>query len=123
MDVNIALVGGRLALPPDLERLPDGSVRARLLVHVRSERRSRFDVLPVVVPPDVGAVDLESVEAGTEVLVAGPLMRWCSGQPWEPVGRMELVAEALRFPEIENELSHCTAHPHQEPDSAAGRRS
>ena len=120
MDVNIALVAGRLAVAPDLERLSDGSVRARLLVHVRSERRSRFDVLPVVVPPDVAPIALESVQAGSEVLVAGPLMRWCPGEPWEPVRRVELVAEALRFPELESERCPSAVLPEDAPRGSPG---
>lgn len=101
MDVNIALINGRLALEPDFERLADGTVRGRLLVLVRSERRKRFDVLPVVVPPDIVSGLLETASGGTEISVAGSLMRRCSHDPWEAIGRVELVAEAIRFPDCE----------------------
>ncbi len=102
MDVNLALISGRLALPPDLDLLPDGSQRARMLVCVRSERRRRFDVLPVVVPPEIHSDVLERAPAGARVLVAGSLMRWCSPGGSAPPGRIEVIASALRFPEIED---------------------
>lgn len=102
MDVNLTLVSGRLALPPDLELQPDGSQRTRLLVLVRSEWRTRFDVLPVVVPPELHSDALTSANGGARVSVAGPLMRRCSPNPWEPPGRVEIIAAAIRFPDLED---------------------
>ena len=102
MELNLALVSGRLAVPPDLEYLPDGSQRARLLVCVRSERRRRFDVLPVTVPAEIHSQALSMATGGTKVWVAGQLMRRCSPNPWEPPGRIELIAVALRFPDLED---------------------
>ena len=101
MDLNIALVSGRLALAPDLERLPDGSQRARLLVCVHPEGRDRFDVLPVVVPPELHSATLETAHGGARVFVAGPLMRRCSVDPWDHPGRVELVADAISFPDLD----------------------
>ena len=104
MDLNIALVSGRLALAPDLERLPDGSQRARLLVCVHPEGRDRFDVLPVVVPPELHSAALETAQCGSRVFVAGPLMRRCSADPWDRPGRVELVADAISFPDLDGLL-------------------
>lgn len=101
MDLNIALVSGRLALAPDLERLPDGSRRMRLLVCVHPEGRDRFDVLPVVVPPELHSVALETASGGSRVFVAGPLMRRCPADPWDPPGRVEIIADAVTFPDLE----------------------
>ena len=101
MNVNLALVSGRLALPPDLELLPDGSQRARLLVIVRPEGRSRFDVVPVVVPAGINPDGLTAATGGSTVFVAGPLMRRCSLDPRDPPGRIELIADAISFPDLE----------------------
>lgn len=100
MDVNLTVVRGRLALRPDFELLADGSQRARLLVCVHSERRSRFDVLPVVVPPEIYTDVLTSVSGGARVFVAGHLMRGFSPDPWDPPGRIEIIATAIRFPDL-----------------------
>lgn len=107
MDVNLALVSGRLALPPDLEILPDGSQRARLLVIVRPEGRGRFDVVPVVVPAGIDADGLAAATGGSKVFVAGPLMRRCSLDPREPPGRIELIADAISFPDLEHADRPC----------------
>ncbi len=101
MDLNLALVSGRLALAPDLEWLPDGSQRVRLLVCVHPEGRDRFDVLPVVVPPEVHSDTLRAAPEGSRVFVAGPLMRRCSPDSWDPPGRIELIADAISFPDLE----------------------
>lgn len=106
MDVNLALVSGRLAVPPDLELLSDGSRRAHLLVHVRSERRGRFDVLPVSVPADVHTERLASSPSGARIFVAGPLMRRCS--PHAPPGRIEVIAAAIGFPDLDGSELRCT---------------
>ena len=101
MDVNLALLGGRLALPPYVELQPDGSRSAHLLVYVRSDWRNRCDVVPVVVPEEVGLDALDGLRRGTPIGVAGPLMRRCSRDPWEPTGRIEVVADSIRLPDIE----------------------
>ena len=100
--MNLALIDGRLALPPDVELLPDGSQRTRLLVCVRSERRRRFDVLPVVVPPEIHSDALTAAPSGARVFVAGPLMRRCSPHPWDSPGLIEIIAAAIRFPDLED---------------------
>jgi single-strand DNA-binding protein len=66
MDLNMVVLNGRLAAPPEHRVLESGSRMARLLVAVRSEEpHSRLDILPVVwwepeeefvaAPPDVGS--------------------------------------------------------------------
>ena len=101
MDVNLVFVGGRLAVPADLEWLPDGSRRGRLLVCVRSERRSRFDVLRVIVPPDVWSDSLATAQGGARVWVVGHLMRRYSQDPCELTGLIEVIAAAITFPDLE----------------------
>lgn len=96
MDVNLTMLKGRLALPPLVEYASDGSRQARMLVVVRSDRRYRFDVLPVVASgPEVALID-ETCPSGTAVNVAGSLMRRCS--PGD-AGRIEIMADAIIFPD------------------------
>ncbi len=101
MDCNLALVGGRLAVPPHIEERSDGSRSAHLLVHVRSERRQRFDVVPVVVPEHVGAIAVDDLVTGSEVYVAGRLIRRSSWNFWEPSERIEVVADSIRLADVE----------------------
>jgi hypothetical protein len=98
-DVNLALISGLLALPADLERLPDGSQRARLLVVVHSECPKRFDVVPVLVPPEICSGALEAALDGARVRIAGSLMRRVSVDPWEPASRIEVIAAAISLPD------------------------
>jgi hypothetical protein len=111
MDVNLALVSGRLALAPDFEWLPDGSRRARLLVCVHPMGRGRFDVLPVVVPAELHSEALKSAHGGTRVFVAGPLMRRCSFDFWEEPSRIELIADAISFPDLESHVDRPPSQP------------
>ncbi len=104
MDINLALLSGRLALPPTLEAQPDGSRHARLLVYLRS--RGRFDVVPIVVPDPVGTLATEPIGAGTRIYISGALTRQCSGDIERRPRRIEVLAEAYELPDVEDETAH-----------------
>lgn len=95
MDVNLSLVSGRLALPPLVEHQPDGSVLARMLVLVRSQRRSRLDVVPVTMANPPSELLAPGIGAGTGVYLAGGLMRRCAADVLSTSTRLELVADSL----------------------------
>lgn len=97
MDVNLTMLKGRLAVPPLVEYTADGAKQTRMLVLVRSDRRYRFDVLPVVSAGPGAAMVEESLPSGTTVVVSGSLMRRCS--PGHPA-RIEVVADAIGFPDV-----------------------
>lgn len=95
MDINLSMVSGRLALAPLVEHQSDGAVLARMLVLVRSPRRSRVDVVPVTManpPPELLA---EGIGSGTGVYLAGGLMRRCAADVLSTSTRLELVADSL----------------------------
>jgi hypothetical protein len=102
MDINLTLLSGRLAVPPMVETQPDGSKNARLLVYLRSQRRNRFDVIPVVVPEPVGSLATKDLGAGTSIYVSGALMRVCSPEGGGASTRIEVVADAYRLPDDED---------------------
>jgi hypothetical protein len=104
MDINLALLRGRLALPPMVEAQPDGSRHARLLVYLRS--RGRFDVIPIVVPDPVGQLATESLGAGTRIHVAGALSRQFAHDAELGATRIEVVAEAYELPDVEDSTSY-----------------
>lgn len=102
MDLNLVVVSGRLAAPPEVRQFESGSRLARYLVTVRSEEpRRRVDVLPVTIwNPDDELVDADPAP-GTRVWAAGSVQRrfWSGAEGRR--SRLELVADqvCLREPE------------------------
>lgn len=96
MDLNLVVVSGRLAAPPEVRQFESGSRLARYLVTVRTEEpRRRVDVLPVTLwdPPDE-LVDADPLP-GTRVWVAGAIQRrFWSGSEGRRSG-IELVADQV----------------------------
>jgi single-stranded DNA-binding protein len=94
MDLNLIVLSGRLAAPPELRTFDSGSRLARYLVTCRTyEPRRRIDVLPVTLwePPE----ELLEAEAGTSLWMAGTAQR----RFWEGDdgrrSRLEIVAEEV----------------------------
>lgn len=90
MDLNLVVLGGRLAAPPELRVFDSGMRLMRYLVAVRSERR--MDVLPVTLwNPSDAHVETMDV-AGDRVWVAGSVQR----RFWDGTdgrrSRLEIVA-------------------------------
>jgi single-stranded DNA-binding protein len=96
MDLNLVVVSGRLAAPPEIRQFESGARLARYLVTVRSEEPARrVDVLPVTLwDPDDALVDAQP-EPGTRVWVAGSVQRrFWSGSDGRR-SRIELVADQV----------------------------
>jgi single-strand DNA-binding protein len=96
MDVNLMVLCGRLAAPPELRTFESGSRLVRYLVTTRTESpRRRVDVLPVTLwdPPDT--LLAEDAVPGRRIWVAGAVQR----RFWEATegrrSRIEIVAEAV----------------------------
>src|SRR3989304_158102 len=72
MDLNLVVLAGRLAAPPDIRQFGSGSRLARYLVTVRTEEPTRrVDVVPVTLwDPDDALVDADPAP-GTRVWGAG----------------------------------------------------
>jgi single-stranded DNA-binding protein len=94
VDLNMVILSGRLATPPELRVFESGSRLVRYLVTVRSdEPRRRVDVLPVTVwNPDEEAMDPEPTP-GRRIWLAGSVQRrfWDGEQGRR--SRLEIVAE------------------------------
>jgi len=94
-DLNLVVVRGRLAAPPEVRPADPGPPTLRLLVVVRAEVPApRIDVLPVVVadpPPDLSAAG-----AGSPVWVVGSAQRRFVDGPDGARSRIEVVADEVR---------------------------
>ena len=97
-DLNLVVLSGRLAAPPEVREFASGNRLARFLLTVRTEMPTkRVDVLPVTLwdPPDrlIGA----SLVPGGRLWASGALQRrfWTTGDGRR--SRIEILAEQV-FP-------------------------
>lgn len=76
MDLNLVVLAGRLAAPPEFRKFEFGDSLVRYLVTVRSEEpRQRVDVVPVTLwNPDEAALRA-SAQPGMRLWVAGGIQR------------------------------------------------
>jgi single-stranded DNA-binding protein len=96
MDLNLVVVSGRLAAPPELRQFESGARLARYLVTVRLEEPTRrVDVLPVTLwDPDAELLDADPAP-GARVWAVGSLQRrfWSATEGRR--SRLELVADQV----------------------------
>ena len=105
MDLNLVVLAGRLAAPPEIRLFEGGRRLARYLVTVRSiEPHRRVDVVPVVLwdPPDA-LVDA-APDPGIGVWVAGAVQRRFWSGPEGRRSRLEVVAEQVCLREPAEEV-------------------
>ena len=103
MDLNLVVLSGRLAAPPELRTFDSGARLVRYLVTCRStEPRRRVDVLPVTLwdPPAPG--ELADMTPGTPLWVAGTAQRRFWSEEEGRRSRLEIVADQVcrRPPEL-----------------------
>jgi single-stranded DNA-binding protein len=100
MDLNLVVLSGRLAAPPDIRQFEQGTRLVRYLITVRTEvPRHRVDVVPVVLwDPSDELIDAEPAP-GRRLWAAGSVQRRFSTGPEGRRSRLEVVAEqvCLRF--------------------------
>ncbi len=101
MDMNLVVVAGKLAAPPELREFESGSRLLRSLVTVRSQApRRRVDVLPVTLWDPPSDHELIDAPVGKGVWVVGSIQRrFWSGEDGRR-SRLELVAHAHRTEEL-----------------------
>ena len=93
MDLNLVVLGGKLAAPPELREFESGSRLLRSLITTRTTApRRRVDVLPVTLwdpPPDHDLVD---APVGSDVWIVGSVQRrfWSGAEGRH--SRLEIVA-------------------------------
>ena len=106
MDMNVVVLSGRLAAPPELRAFESGSRLLRSLVTVRSNSpRRRVDVVPVTLWDPARDHEVIEAAAGKNVWVVGTVQRrfWSSGD--ERQSRLEVVAHHI---EVEANGADCS---------------
>ena len=100
MDLNIVVMGGRLAAAPEVRILHGGATLVRYLVTIRSETpRRRIDVVPVVLwDADEKAAALER---GDGVWVTGSVQRRFWSDDQNRRSRIEVVAHHIQKSEAD----------------------
>jgi len=101
MDLNLIVLCGRLAVPPEIKVFESGTRLIRYLVTVRSEEpRRRVDVIPVSMwdPPQ----DLieEAPETGQRIWACGSVQRRFWEAPDGRRSRIEVVAEQVTIKDV-----------------------
>lgn len=96
MDLNLVVLAGRLAAPPEIRQFESGTRLVRYLVTVRTEEPvRRVDVVPVTLwDPADELVDADPTP-GTRVWVAGSVQRrfWSATEGRR--SRLEVVADQV----------------------------
>lgn len=96
MDLNLVVLSGRLAAPPEIRQFESGSRLARYLVTVRSEEPvKRVDVVPVTLwDPPAELLDADPAP-GTRLWVVGSVQRrfWSAEEGRR--SRLEIVADQV----------------------------
>jgi single-stranded DNA-binding protein len=107
MDVNLFVVAGKVAAPPEIREYDSGSTMVRVLVTTRTDTpRRRVDVVPIVrwMDDDRDRVDrLRDLRVGQHVWVTGSIQRrfWQSQDGRS--SRLEVVAAHIETRDIEGE--------------------
>ncbi len=96
MDLNLVVLAGRLAAPPEIRQFESGARLVRYLLTARSDHpRRRVDVIPVTLwDPSDELVDSEP-EPGCRLWVAGSVQRrfWSAEEGRR--SRLEIVADQV----------------------------
>jgi single-stranded DNA-binding protein len=106
MDMNVLVLFGKLAAPPELRTFESGSSLVRSLVTVRTATpRRRVDVVPVVLWEPDPAHPLLVAPAGTKVFAVCSVQRrfWTVGE--ERQSRIELVARHIELEDAAEDVA------------------
>ena len=109
MDMNIVVLFGKLAAPPELRTFESGSSFIRALVTVRtSSPRRRVDVVPVIMWDPEADHPLLAAAAQTSVFAVCSVQRrfWTAAEGRQ--SRLEIVARHI---EVEQTSAHGAAIP------------
>lgn len=98
MDLNLVVLGGRIATEPEIRTFPSGTTMIRYLVTVRStEPRRRVDVVPVSLwDPSPDVLEHRDVR-GRSVWVAGSVQRRFWADAGDTRSRLEVIAHEVRI--------------------------
>ena len=94
MDTNLVVLAGSVSAPPEFREFESGARLLRILITIRAdEPRRRVDVVPVTLwdPP----ADLEEVQLGRRVWVAGSVQRRFWSEDEGRKSRLEVIAQQI----------------------------
>lgn len=116
MDLNLVVLCGRLAAPPELIQFDSGASRIRLLLAVRNVLPApRIDLLPVIMwkPPE----ELLGLEADERVWVTGILQRrfWDAPGPGRRASSVQVVAHRIDRGAIDRRPTERSTEPYPVP--------
>ncbi len=109
MDMNLVVISGKLAVPPELRSFESGSRLLRSLVTVRTDApRRRVDVVPVTFWDPTDDHEVIKAAAGRRLWVVGSVQRrfWSSDEGRR--SRLEVVAHHMQ---LANEDDPATGSP------------
>lgn len=95
VDLNLVVLAGRLAAPPEIRQFESGSRLIRYLITVRSDTPRRVDVVPATLwDPPAELIDAEPAP-GRRLWVAGAVQRrfWSGAEGRR--SRLEVVADQV----------------------------
>jgi single-stranded DNA-binding protein len=98
MDLNLAVIAGTLAAPPEIREFESGSRLIRFLITTRVEEpRRRTDVVPVTLWDPEDALVAADLPPGQRMWAAGALQRrfWSTADGRRR--RLEFVAHAVQL--------------------------
>ena len=98
MDMNLVILLGKLAAPPELREFESGSTLLRSLITVRSDGpRRRVDVVPVTLWDPAPDHELMSAAVGETVWATGSVQRrfWSAAEGRR--SRLEVVAHHVEI--------------------------
>jgi single-strand DNA-binding protein len=101
MNLNLVVLSGRLAAPPELRVFESGARYRRFLVTVRLDQpRRRLDVIPVTWwdPPEEGV----EPNPGDRIHVTGTVQRRFWSNPDGRRSRLEVIAANVAFPQTDD---------------------
>jgi single-strand DNA-binding protein len=109
VDLNLVVLGGKLAAPPELRQFESGSRLLRSLVTVRtSGPRRRVDVVPVTLWDPADDHEVVDADAGRRVWIVGTVQRrfWSGAEGRR--SRLEVIAHHMQLTDHEAATSTMT---------------
>ena len=98
MDINYAIIGGRLVAPPEHQTFDSGTRRSRFLVTVRSDHpQRRIDVIPITYWDPPRELYEAQLAVGSYVAAVGSVHRRFSDGPEGRRSMLEVHARAVSF--------------------------
>ena len=96
MDLNLVVLAGRLAAPPEIRQFESGAHLVRYLLTVRSEEPTRrVDVVPVTMWDPSDELLEADPQPGTRLWVAGSVQRRFWSESEGRRSRLEVVADQV----------------------------